>query len=77
MDFVLSQKQLRLREQFRRLAESLEPAGREYPRANLQRLAREGCLGLPVPREWAAGEKTLCRTFCCWKRFPGSAPPRA
>ncbi|HOP68409.1 MAG: acyl-CoA dehydrogenase family protein [Dethiobacteria bacterium] len=52
MDFVLSQKQLRLREQFRRLAESLEPAGREYPRANLQRLAREGCLGLPVPREW-------------------------
>lgn len=52
MDYLLTEKQLRRRDEFRAFARSeLTPGGKGFARENIRRAARRGYLGLPLPRE--------------------------
>ncbi len=52
MDYLLSEKQLRRRDEFRAFARSeIIPGGKGFARENIRRAARHGYLGLPLPRE--------------------------
>lgn len=61
MNFLLSHRQRRCREEFRHFArEELIRGSDSFARGNIERAARRGYLGLPVPREWGGlGEDFL------------------
>ena len=53
MNFLLSDKQRRRRDEYRSFAqEELVPCGDGFARDNVRKAARHGYLGLPIPREW-------------------------
>ena len=53
MNYLLSERQRRRREEFRDFARSeLIPGSDGFARENIRRAARRGYLGLPIPREW-------------------------
>ena len=61
MSFLLSDKQRRRREEFRQFArDELIRGSDSFARKNIDKAARRGYLGLPVPREWGGmGEDFL------------------
>jgi len=63
MKFVLSDYHLAKKEEFRQFAEEEIDSGESYPRKNLQKAAKKGYMGLPVPKEWGGqGEDFLTYT---------------
>jgi len=64
MKFVLSDYHLAKKEEFRQFAEEEIDSGESYPRKNLQKAAKKGYMGLPVPKEWGGqGEDFLTYTL--------------
>lgn len=61
MNFNLSFRQREKQEEFRTFAGTeIQPAGKEFPRENLRKMAERGYMGLPIPREWGGqGEDFL------------------
>ena len=61
MDFLLSEKHLARREEFRLFARAeLTPGSAGFARENVARAARRGYMGLPIPAEWGGrGEDFL------------------
>lgn len=72
MDFTLSEEHSMMKKLFREFADNeiapkadeLDETG-EFPRENLQKLAREGHMGIPIPEEWGgAGADFMTYIFC-------------
>ena len=61
MDFLLSEKHLARREEFRLFARAeLTPGSTGFARENIAKAARRGYMGLPIPAEWGGrGEDFL------------------
>ncbi len=72
MDFTLSDEHRMMKQVFREFADNeiapradeLDKSG-EFPRENLQKLGREGHMGIPIPEEWGgAGADFMSYIFC-------------
>ena len=61
MEFLLSEKHLARRDEFRTFArDELTPGSEGFARANIMKAARRGYMGLPIPAEWGGrGEDFL------------------
>jgi len=55
VNFVLSEYHQIKREEFRRFGAEEIDTGDHFPAENLQKAARRGYMGLPLPREWGGG----------------------
>ncbi len=55
MNFVLSSYHQAKREEYRRFAKEEIDSGDHYPEENLEKAARKGYMGLPLPPEWGGG----------------------